>query len=99
MSHIISINVETAGFGEVYKAVLVNHGTAGTNLEITNKAIMLYSDYLDDNGAIATFIKANPEDTVLQLTVKLIRQYAQYGLGDVQSAELIERVRKSVSEQ
>ena len=92
-------NVETAGFGDVYKAVLVNHGTAGTNLEITNKAIMLYSDYLDDNGAIATFIKANPEDTVLQLTVKLIRQYAQYGLGDVQSAELIERVRKSVSEQ
>ena len=92
-------NVETAGFGEIYKAVLVNHTTIGTSLEITNKAIMLYSDYLDDNGAIATFIKANPEDTVLQLTIKLIRQFAQYGLGDVQSAELIDRVRKSSATQ
>ena len=89
-------NVETSGFGEIYKSVLINHSAVGTNIEITNKAIMLYSDYLDDNGAIATFIKANPEDTVLQLTVKMIRQFAQYGLGDVQSAELIERVRKSV---
>ena len=90
-------NVETAGYGEIYKQVLVNHGTIGTNLEITDKAIMLYSDYLDDNGVIASFIKANPNDTVLQLTVKMIRQFAQYGLGDVQSAELIERVRKTVA--
>ena len=92
-------NLDTTGFTEIYKAVLINRTTVGTPLEITNKALMLYSDYLDDNGAIATFIKANPEDTVLQLTVKLIIQYAQYGRGDVQSAELIERVRKSVSEQ
>lgn len=91
-------NLETAGFGEIYKAVLINHASAGTSLEITNKAIMLYSDYLDNDGAIASFIKANPEDTVLQLTVKLIRQFAQYGLGDIQSAELINRVRSTVKE-
>ncbi len=91
-------NLETAGFGEIYKAVLINHTSVGTSLEITNKAIMLYSDYLDNNGAIASFIKSNPDDTVLQLTVKLIRQFAQYGLGDVQSAELINRVRSTVKE-
>lgn len=87
--------VETSGFGEVYKAVLVRHETTGTNIEITDKGIMLYSDYLDDNGRIASFIKSNPEDTVLQLTVKLIKQFAEYGLGDTQSAELIARVRKT----
>jgi len=92
-------NVETSGYGEIYRKVLINHETTGTNLEITNKALMLYSDYLDDNGSIASFIKANPEDTVLQLTIKLILQYAQYGLGDVQSAELIERVRSTVRQQ
>ncbi len=92
-------NVETQGFGEIYRTVLIDHTTTGTSLEITNKAIMLYSDYLDDNGALATFIKANPDDTVLQLTFKLIKQYAQYGLSDVQCAEVIGRVRSSISEQ
>lgn len=89
--------VETAGFGDVYKTVLIRHETIGTGIEITNRGIMLYSDYLDDSGKIASFIKANPEDTVLQLTVKMIKQLAEYGLGDVQSAELIARVRKTAT--
>lgn len=92
-------NVETQGFGEIYRKVLIDRETTGTCLEITNKAIMLYSDYLDNNGALAAFIKANPEDTVLQLTFKIIKQYAQYGLSDVQCAEVITRVRDSVGQQ
>ena len=89
-------NVETAGYGELYKAVLTEHNILAAPLEITNKALLLYSDYLDDNGILASLIKANPEDSVLQLSVKIIVQLPEYGLGDVQCAEVIKRVRATV---
>ncbi len=90
-------NLETAGFSEIYKAVLVRHESIAVPLEITSKALMLYSDYLDDNGRLASLIKANPEDSVLQLTVKIIKQMAEYGLGTEQCANVIERVRATVT--
>ncbi len=90
-------NLETAGFSEIYKSVLVQHQNISTSLEITNKALLLYADYLDDNGTLASLIKANPEDSVLQLTVKIIKQLAQYGLGTEQCARVIERVRATVA--
>ena len=89
-------NLDTTGFTEIYKSVLINHTITGTPLEITNKALMLYSDYLDNDGTIASFIKSNPDDTVLKLTIKLVKGFAQYGLSDVNCRELIERVRSTV---
>ncbi len=91
-------NVETAGYGELYKAVLIQHNILAAPLEITNKALILYSDYLDDNGILASLIKANPEDSVLQLSIKIIKQMPEYGLGDVQCAEVIKRVRATAEQ-
>ncbi len=91
--------LETAGFGEIFRSVLINGTITGTPLEITNKALMLYSDYLDDNGRIASFIKSNPEDSVLKLTVKLIKEFPEYGLGEEQCKALILRVRATVPTQ
>lgn len=86
-------NIETAGFSEIYNSVLIQKKNIATPIEITNKALLIYFDYLDGNGTLASFIKANPDDTVLQLTVKIIRQFPEYGLGESQCRETVERVR------
>ena len=87
-------DVSTQGFTEIYKSVLIEHKIVGTPVEIINKGLLLYSDYLDENGRLAAFIKENPDDTVLQLTVKIIRQLPEYGLGDKQCEEIIKKYRQ-----
>ena len=86
-------NLETTGFSEIYKAVLINHTSAAVPLEIMEKGIMLYQDYLDENGKLATFIRSNETDSVLQLTVKIIKQLPEYGLGTEQCAYAINKYR------
>lgn len=91
-------NLETAGFSEIYNAVLVQKRNITAPIEITNKALLVYFDYLDDNGKLASFIKSNPDDSALQLTVKIIKQFSEYGLGETQCREIIERLRSAKSE-
>ena len=86
-------NLETAGFSEIYKAVLINHASASVPLEIMEKGIMLYMDYLDEGGKLASFIRSNETDSVLQLTVKIIKQLPEYGLGTEQCAYVINKYR------
>ena len=86
-------NLETTGFSEIYKAVLINHTTASVPLEIMEKGIMLYQDYLDENGKLATFIRSNETDSVLQLTVKIIKQLPEYGLGEEQCSYVVNKYR------
>ena len=86
-------NLETQGFSQVYKSVLIGHTTAAVPLEIMEKGISLYLDYLDENGKLATFIRSCETDSVLQLTVKLIRQLPEYGIGTEQCAYVINKYR------
>ena len=86
-------NLETTGFSEIYKSVLINHTAVPAPLEIIEKGIMLYMDYLDENGKLATFIRSNETDSVLQLTVKIIKQLPEYGLGEEQCAYVINKYR------
>lgn len=86
-------NLETKGFSEIYKAVLINHTSASVPLEIMEKGIMLYQDYLDENGKLASFIRSNETDSVLQLTVKIIKQLPEYGIGTEQCAYVINKYR------
>ena len=86
-------NVETAGFSEIYKAVLINHQTASVPLEIMEKGISLYLDYLDENGKLATFIRSCETDSVLQLTIKIIKQLPEYGLGEEQCSYVVNKYR------
>lgn len=87
------LNISSKGFLEVYNNVFINKTVVPTGIEITDKALTLYTDLLDDNGVLATFVKQNPDDSILSLTVKIIRSYASYGLGEVQCKEFIERIR------
>ena len=86
-------NLETSGFSEIYKAVLINHASASVPLEIMEKGIMLYMDDLDEGGKLASFIRSNETDSVLQLTVKIIKQLPEYGLGTEQCAYVINKYR------
>lgn len=87
------LNISSKGFCDVYNNVFIDKKIVPTGIEITDKALTLYSDLLDDNGVLATFVKQNLDDSVLSLTVKIIKSYASYGLGDVQCKEFIERIR------
>ena len=86
-------NLETQGFSEIYKAVLINHTTASVPLEIMEKGISLYLDYLDENGKLATFIRSCETDSVLQLTIKIIKQLPEYGLGEEQCSYVVNKYR------
>ena len=86
-------NLETTGFSEIYKAVLINHTTANVPLEIMEKGISLYLDYLDENGKLATFIRSCETDSVLQLTIKIIKQLPEYGLGEEQCSYVVNKYR------
>lgn len=86
-------NLETAGFSEIYKAVLINHQATSVPLEIMEKGVSLYLDYLDENGKLATFIRSNETDSVLQLTIKIIKQLPEYGLGEEQCSYVVNKYR------
>lgn len=86
-------NLETTGFSQIYKSVLIGHTTAAVPLEIMEKGISLYLDYLDENGKLATFIRSYETDSVLQLTVKIIKQLPEYGIGTEQCAYVINKYR------
>lgn len=86
-------NLETKGFTEIYKFVLINHTTVSVPLEIMEKGIMLYQDYLDENGKLASFIRSNETDSVLQLTIKIIKQLPEYGLGEEQCSYVVKKYR------
>lgn len=86
-------NLETTGFSEIYKSVLINHSAVPAPLDIIEKGIMLYMDYLDENGKLATFIRSNETDSVLQLTVKIIKQLPEYGIGVEQCEYIINKYR------
>ncbi len=96
MKEISKSEISTAGMSEVYKSVLINHEFCASTLEVLNKAQDLYFETITLRGPLCDFIRENKEDSVLALTVKMIRSFAQYGLGDVQSARLIETVRAAL---
>ena len=62
---------------------------------IDRKAIMLYFDYLSDDGRLAQFIRSQPqekgEDELVRL---LLKESYDYGLSDIQARNLIKGIRK-----
>ena len=85
--------IETSGFSEVFRSVLINHKPVVTSVDSVNSAMEMYFEFISTNGPLCDFIRSNNEDSVLTLTFKIIKGFAQYGLGDIQCKELILRVR------
>lgn len=86
--------ISTEGFSDAYNSILVSREPTVTGLDTVNSAIELYFEFINADGPLCDFIKENKDDSVLTLTLKIIRSYAEYGLGDVACKDLILRVRE-----
>lgn len=81
-------------YGELYDEILINKRYAECRDPLMRRAVRLYFDYLDENGRLATFIREHGELTEYDLTVGLLTAGEDYGLSDIQAAELIKKYKK-----
>ena len=86
--------ISTDGFTDEYNSILVNREPTVTGLDTVNSALEMYFEFINAEGPLCDFIRENKDDSVLTLTLKIIRSYAEYGLGDVACKDLILRVRE-----
>ncbi len=86
--------ISTDGFTDAYNSILVNREPTVTGLDTVNSALEMYFEFINAEGSLCDFIRENKDDSVLTLTLKIIRSYAEYGLGDVACKDLILRVRE-----
>lgn len=91
-------HVTTGIYGNLYRRILIDRdaGIAGCDTGVIDrKAIMLYFDYLSDDGRLARFIRSQPqekgEDELVRL---LLKESYDYGLSDIQARNLIKGIRK-----
>ncbi len=85
--------IPTQGFLSAFESIVINKTATATPLETLNSVQDMYFEYHNLNGPLCDFIRENPETSVFPLTIKIIKQFAQYGLSDVQCKSLIERIR------
>lgn len=78
---------------DVYRAVLQRKQRIHFGDRILDNAVDLYLDFIDEDGALARFVKDNPNMSDYHLNVELLRMSEEYGLSDVQAAELIKKYR------
>ncbi|MBQ9922142.1 MAG: hypothetical protein IJO52_08140 [Clostridia bacterium] len=81
-------------YAELYEEIIVNKRYAECRDPVMRRAVRLYFDYLDENGRLATFIREHEELSEYDLTVGLLTAGEDYGLSDIQAAELIKKYKK-----
>ena len=94
MTEISKLEISTKNFSNAYESVLINHEFYASSVESINNAQSLYFETITLDGPLCDFIRENKDDSILALTIKIIRSYAQYGLSDVQCKRLIENIRE-----
>jgi hypothetical protein len=90
-----SFELSAQGYNEVYRQVMINKcNHQNINLPIMERGIRLYFEYLKEENEITAFIRQYEylQDDVL--VKELLKTFMQYGLGDTQYIQLIEKVRK-----
>jgi hypothetical protein len=88
--------LQTQGYDELYKQVLLHK----TNPESINppplkKGIERYLIYLKEDSDIMQFIQQNQHLQDDELTAKLLENFKEYGLGDLQYLDMIKKSRLS----
>lgn len=92
-----TVKVSCNGFYELYLAVLVYKRRINVNLPSELKhGIELYIEYAKGKSKIHKAIAANGSANAEALTVKIMEAYPEYGLGDTQILELIDRMRNKI---
>jgi hypothetical protein len=82
------------GYTEMYKQVMVNRCIRqSVDLSIMSNGINLYFEYLKEENEITAFLRKHEYLEIDTLVTKLLKTFVQYGLGDTQYIELINRCR------
>lgn len=91
-----SFDLNAQGYADIYNQVLINrYNSQKSELSIMNNGIILYFEYLKEENEITAYIKKHEDLEIDILVTMLIKTFPQYGLGDTQYIELINRYRKS----
>ena len=86
-----NIAVALGSYQKLYEDILIAR-TRPTELGVLNaRAIDLYFDYHSDDGALARFIRENPDKSDTELICLLLENSKAYGLSDLQAERLIHK--------
>jgi hypothetical protein len=90
-----SFEIEAKGYKEIYKQVMINRSVPeNINLSVMKNGINLYFQYLKDENKITEYIRQNVNLNSDILLAGLFKTFPQYGLGDTQYKQLIERHKR-----
>jgi hypothetical protein len=91
-----SFELRAQGYDEIYKQIMVNRCIPqNINLSVMKNGVTLYLNYLKEENEITAYIRKYEHLKGDTLVEELLKMFPQYGLGDTQYADLIEKYRKS----
>jgi hypothetical protein len=90
--------LEVQGYYEIYKQVMIKRCIPGDiNLTLMKNGVKFYLEYLKEENEITKYIKEHAEVQREVLVIQLLETFLQYGLGDTQYIQLIDRCREGRS--
>jgi len=91
-----SFEFSVQGYYQLFKEVMLNRCIPeNINLSILENGIRLYLQYLKEENEITIYIKQHEGLRVELLVTELLKLFPEYGLGDTQYIQLIEKCKKS----
>lgn len=93
-----NIPVLLGNYQDIYEKILIQRIPAPAISHfgvICKQAIVLYYDYLSNDGALAKYVLENKEKDETTLIKELLLKTKEYGLSDLNIIELIKRVLKA----
>ncbi|OOE12463.1 hypothetical protein [Fictibacillus arsenicus] len=89
-------SLRAQGYYELYKLVLMHRSMPDSiNPPPLKKGVELYLHYLKEDSEIIKFIQQNQHLTENELVAELLMSFKEYGLGDLQYADMIKKSRLS----
>lgn len=89
------IKLSSQGFKDIYDKVMIKRVMPeNIELPIMKNGIKLYLECLKEENEIISYIKKYKHLSNELLLIKLFKKFPQYGLGDTQYFQLIEKYRK-----
>lgn len=83
------------GYQQLFQEVIVSHKRASEiSLPVLHQGVGLYLELLKPENPITIYIRHHLKLTNGQLLAKLFQRFSQYGLGDQQYINIIERLRE-----
>lgn len=90
-------SLQAQGYYELYKQVLI-HKTSPETIDLPplKKGVGQYLNYLKEDSAIMLYIQQNQHLSDDELAAELLKNFKEYGLGDLQYLDMIKKSRLSL---